>query len=194
MTVHGVPFLTQALAGRYDRVDVEGERLSAPPMTVEDVRLRLHGVDLPLSALRSGAVSSLPVQRLEAQVLVPYDALTRRSGLGELTVVPEGDDAVRVEGRVRAFDQDVAITALSRLSIDDGRVVVTAESFTYDDEDIDGAAGEALRDRFDHRVDLGELPWELRPVGVRVREQGVQLRLTAEDTVLTPVPAAAPSS
>lgn len=188
MTVEGVPFLTQALAGRYDRVDVLGEQLTAGTATVEDVRLRLHGVELPLSALLSGPVASLPVDRLDARVLVPYDTLTRSSGLGELTVASEGD-AVRVRGRLQVLEQDVDVSALSQLSIEDGRVVVRAESFEYEDEDVDGAVGEALRDRFDHRVDLGELPWGLTPIGVQVREEGVELRLRADDTVMTPVPA-----
>lgn len=86
--VHGFPFLSQALAGRYDDVD-----LSAPGIRYGDLRdltltANLQGVVLPPDALAAGRVSSIPTDTVVAEARVSATDLARVLDAGELTVEP----------------------------------------------------------------------------------------------------------
>ena len=189
--VEGVPFLTQALGGRYRSIDVRAGQVpvdtgTSGPLVLRSMSAHLEGVRVPLSDALSGAVDDVPVDRVDATVVLSYADLSRRSGERELTVSPAGD-RVRVRGRVRVLGREVTASALSRLAVDRGAVVVTAESFDVGGGAADRLVTRALRGRLDLRVPLGTLPFGLQVQDVRVREDGLAVRATAEDTVLRAV-------
>ena len=61
VAIAGFPFLTQAVAGRYDDVEISltAEQLGQPAGTRADIAL--HGVEVPLSSVLSGSVAQVPV-------------------------------------------------------------------------------------------------------------------------------------
>ncbi len=189
--VQGVPFLTQALGGRYRSIDVRARQVpvdagTSGPLVLRGMSAHLEGVHVPLSDALTGAVDDVPVDRVEATAVLSYADLSRRSGERALTVSPAGD-RVRVRGQVRVLGRELTASAVSALRVERGAVVVTAESF-----DVGGAAADrlvtrALRGRLDLRVPLGALPFGLQVQDVRVREDGLAVRATADDTVLTAV-------
>ncbi len=70
--VHGSPFLTQAIRGRYADVEVTAAdcgsaRCRAPPCTAQ-----LSNVYLPLRALLGGRVTEVPCERVRGTVVLPY--------------------------------------------------------------------------------------------------------------------------
>ena len=186
--VGGVPFLTQALAGRYDRIDVTARDVPAgevegTALTLRTLTATLRGARVPLSDALSGTVSSVPVDRVDARVLLPYDALARRAAGASVTVAPAGD-RLRVRGTVRLLGRDVQASALSRLRVDGDALVVTAESFDVGGGLADRLVTRALRERFDLRVELGRLPYGLAVEGVQVQEDGLALTAASADAVL----------
>ncbi|MDT4950541.1 MAG: hypothetical protein QOJ37_3136, partial [Pseudonocardiales bacterium] len=58
--VHGTPFLTQALRGRYSQVDVSGGGLRIGEMTGATLNARLRNIYLPLRELLGGHAKELP--------------------------------------------------------------------------------------------------------------------------------------
>lgn len=192
--VEGIPFLTQALDGHYRSIDVRAQQVPVPGagargtgargLVLRTMSARLEGVHVPLSAALSGRVDEVPVNRVDATVVLAYADLSRRSAESELTVSPAGD-RVRVSGRVRVLGQDLTASALGRLSVDRGAVVVTTESFDVGGGVADRLVTRALRGRFNLRIPLGALPFGLQVQDVRVREDGLAVRATADDTVLT---------
>lgn len=184
VSVTGFPFLTQALRGRYDRVEVRAERVPAADTTLTDLDAVLTGLRVPLSDVLSDSVEQVPVERLEARVLLSYDDLSRRSQDRDLTVAPAGD-RVRVTGRVRVVGQDLQASAVSTVALEDGEVVVTAESFEVGNGTADRLLTRALRGRFDLSVPVGGLPYGLQVQAVQVTPQGIAAQAVADDTVLT---------
>jgi LmeA-like phospholipid-binding len=77
--IQGFPFLTQALGGVYDEVDV---RLADVPVrggvAVDRVEVRLRGVHLPAGDAVRGAVSRVPVDDADARATVSFAALAAR--------------------------------------------------------------------------------------------------------------------
>ena len=188
--VRGVPFLTQALEGRYDRIDVVAHHVpvgtvGGPPVTVSRLSATLRGARMPLSDVVSGAVTSVPVDGIVARALVPFDVVRRSSEIADLAVAPEGD-RLRLRGTVRVFGQDVTGSALGRLTVDDGQVVVTAESFDVGGELASRLLTRGLAGRFDARLPLGALPYGLRVDGVTVQDEGLAVTGHADDAVLSP--------
>lgn len=182
--VAGVPFLTQAVRGRYRRIDVEATSVPAGEVVLQSLTVQLSGVRVPLSAALSGSLDAVPVDRVDATAVLAYADLARRARNRELTVSPAGDD-VRVRGVVRVLGQELSASALSSLTVDGDEVVVTARSFEVGNVVADRVLTQALRDRLDFRFRLRALPYGLTVSGVDVRPEGVALAAVARDTVLT---------
>lgn len=190
--VRGVPFLTQVLAGRYDRVDVvardvDAGEVAGTPVEVSRLSATLRGARVPLDDALSGAVTSVPVDRVDARVLLPFSVLERSTDVGDLTVAPEGD-RLRLRGSVEVFGQELTASARSRLTVEDGAVVVTAESVDTGNELADELVGRAVEDRFDVRVPLTGLPYGLEVDAVTVQPDGLAVTARATDTVVSPPP------
>ena len=191
--VRGVPFLTQALAGRYDRIDVVARDVPAgevagAPVEVSRLSASLRGARLPLADALSGSVTSVPVDRVDARVLLPFSVLERSTEVGDLTVAPEGD-RLRLRGTVEVFGRELSGSALSRITTEDGAVVVTAERVDVGNDVANDLVSRALRGRFDVRVPIGGLPYGLQVDGVRVQPDGLSVRARGTDTVLSTPPA-----
>ena len=187
--VRGVPFLTQALEGRYDRIDVvardvDAGEVAGTQVVVPRLSATLRGARVPLSDALSGAVTEVPVDRVDARVLLPFSVLQRSSDVGDLTVAPEGD-RLRLRGTVEVLGREVSGSALSRLTVEDGSVVVTAESVEVGNDLADDLLGRALDGRFDVRVPLRALPYGLQIDAVTVQPDGLAVRAGATDTVLS---------
>ena len=78
--ITGFPFLTQAVAGRYDdvRIALTAAELGQPAGTDADVVL--HGVQVPLSSVLSGSVSEVPVDRIDGTATLSYALLSAQLG------------------------------------------------------------------------------------------------------------------
>src|SRR5262245_62121400 len=54
VTIHGIPFLTQAIQGDYDQIDVKLGNYTEQGVTVGDVTIEMRGVKAPLSEVAGG--------------------------------------------------------------------------------------------------------------------------------------------
>ena len=182
--VTGFPFLTQALAGRYDRVEVGATDVPAGDLVLSRLDATLTGVQLPLSDALSGSVDRVPVAAVQARALVGYSELARRSGDRQLTVAPAGD-RVRVTGSVEVLGRTISATAVSRVEVVEGDLVVTAEAYEVGNETADDLLTRALGDRLDLRIPVTGLPYGLEVSGVEIEAAGVVVLATAGETVLS---------
>lgn len=185
VVVDGFPFLTQAVAGRYRRIEVGASDVPAGETTLLRLDAVLTGVRVPLSQVLSGAVIEVPVDGVDARVLLGYDALSRSSGSRRLTAEAAGD-RVRVRGEVELLGQRLRGAAVSTVALEGADVVVTAQSFEVGNRVADALLTAALRDRFDLRLSVRDLPYGLAVDAITVEPAGVLVRATARDTVLTP--------
>ena len=190
--VRGVPFLTQVLAGRYDRIDVvardvDAGEVAGTPVELSRLSATLRGARVPLDDALSGTVTSVPVDRVDARVLLPFSVLERSTDVGDLTVAPDGD-RLRLRGSVEVFGQELTASARGRLTVDDGAVVVTAESVDVGNDVVDDLVGNAVEDRFDVRVPLTGLPYGLEVDAVTVQPDGLAVTARARDTVVSAPP------
>jgi hypothetical protein len=152
----------------------------------------LRGARVPAADALSGTVTSVPVDEVDSRVLLPFSVLQRRTDVGDLTVAPDGD-RLRLRGSVEVLGRQVSASALSRLTVDDGAVVVTAESVDVGSDVASRLATRAVEGRFDVRIELGALPYGLQVESVEVRPDGLAVDARATDSVLSAVAAPEPS-
>ena len=182
--IRGVPFLTQAVAGRYEEVVVQARDVPAGDLRFAEFEATLTGLRVPLSQALSGEVDAVPVDGLRARALVPYDELARRSRAADVSVEPVGD-RVRVTGRVEVLGRTLSAATTSRVELEGDDVKVTAESFDVGSETVNGVLTRALTGKLDFRVPLEALPYGLMPRSVDVTPGGILVEAFAADTVLT---------
>jgi len=167
VTIHGFPFLTQALAGRYDQVNVHVRGLRDRTVPVAKLTVDLHGVHVPLGAVTSGHLSRVPVDRATATVLLSYDDVN--SYLGRHLTVSEGDNGqVKVTGSVSVAGQTVSASASGKVDVRGNDLVV--------------AVGRGL----DFTIPLSGLPFRIALVGAKATKAGIEVSATASGLVLHP--------
>lgn len=182
--IRGTPFLTQAVAGRYDEVVVEARDVPAGELRFSEFEATLSGVQVPLLQALSGGVEEVPVESLSARALVPYDELAQRAAAADVRVEPDGD-RVRVTGTVEVLGRTLSAATVSTVELDGGDVVVTAEEFDVGSQTISSVLTRALAGKLDLRLPIEELPYGLQPTGVDVTPRGVVVDASATDTVVT---------
>jgi hypothetical protein len=180
--IGGFPFLTQAIAGRYDdvRLSLDTGQLADAPGTRADVSLR--GVHVPLSAALSGSVTQVPVDRIEGSATVSYDQLAAALG-GDATVAPEGD-RLRITRTVELLGRTLPLTAAGTVSLDGDELVVDVERAGGAGVEIPAFLVGRASGLLDLRYPV-DLPFGLRLTGVTPGPDGVQLTVEATDAVLS---------
>jgi hypothetical protein len=185
VTIHGIPFLTQAFSGRYDDVEVSASQVTAGGGRLSRLDATLRGVHVPLSAALSGSVDAVPVDHLRATVLLSYADLDQQLRDRRLTVSPAGEQ-LKVTGSVQVLGRTVTASAISSVSVSGTSVVVTAKRFEVGNTMADRAITAALAGRFDFVVRVGALPYGLTISSVRVTPQGVLATAAADNVTLRP--------
>ena len=179
--IRGFPFLTQAVDGRYDdvRISLTAGDLGRPEGTAADVVLR--GVRLPLSAVLSGEVREVPVERIDGTATLSYDLLAGELG-GNTTLAREGD-RLRITRTVDVLGYTLPVTALGTATVDGDALVVDVEEVAGAGVDVPGFLVSRTSDLLDLRYPV-DLPFGLDVTGVRPDDEGVAVRVEATDTVL----------
>jgi len=180
--VTGFPFLTQAVAGRYDdvRISLSADQLGQPEGTRADVALR--GVRVPLGSVLSGSVRQVPIDRIDGTATLSYDLLGAQLG-GDTTLRREGD-GLRITKTVELLGQTIPLTAAGTVSLDGNDLVVDVENATGAGVDVPRVLVDQVADLLDLRYAVPALPFGLRLTSVTPADDGVVVRVGATDTVV----------
>jgi len=190
--IAGFPFLTQAVAGRYDdvRIGLTAAELGQPEGTRADLVLR--GVEVPLSAAISGSVREVPVERIDGTATLSYALLSAQLA-GDTTLTREGE-GLRITRTVEILGQRLPLTAAGTLTLDGSDLVVDVEEATGAGVDVPDWVLSRAADLLDLRYSVPALPFGLQLTSVTPTEGGVDVGVEATDTVLKPTAAEQPPS
>jgi hypothetical protein len=197
----GFPFLTQVLAGRYDRVEVRAGQAAVSDVALVRLHATLTGVRVPLRQAVRGSATRVQVEQLRVHGVVSYAELVRLA-TARLDLVPDGGrlsltpvgDRVQVSGTLQALGRTVEVTALSRVEIVRGDLSVMAESYTVEGATVEPRLSRALDKRLDLRLPVEGLPAGLHVAEVQVQPDGLAVLATAADVVLSPEEGGAPTA
>ncbi|MEO5878326.1 MAG: DUF2993 domain-containing protein [Streptosporangiaceae bacterium] len=131
VSIGGFPFLTQAVSGTYDRIDVGIGAWTEQGVTVQDVRVRLEGLDAPLGDLINGDQSHLRARTATASAVIPYAVIlqqaTAQGAQGVKNIARSGKD-VLLEGSYNVLGRSLDLGVIVSLKPTAAGIVVTPQT------------------------------------------------------------------
>lgn len=183
--IHGIPFLTQAIGGKYKKIDVGIGALTRQGVTLEDVKVELSDVKAPLSDVLNGDASNVVAGTATASAIVPYDTVRRRAPASVKSISADGSN-LRIRGNVAVlgFTGDITLVAAVR---------ATARGVNVAPQSVRAGSGPTVplalvRDRYTFTVPVRDLPLGSRITEVKVTPDGLRIAATADDVKLDEVP------
>jgi hypothetical protein len=189
VVIHGFPFLTQVVSGRYGRIDATVKDLATPlGLRIAELHVELHGVHVAFRDVLHGDVRRVPVERGDATARIAYAALDAAiaaqvpGGLLAITTSDAGGGRVGLAGRYTGLGGPVTISGVAGVDISGGRFRVTPVPGTLN------ALPLVVRTRVAALLTvsypLPTLPFDVRIQSATAVPDGVQLTATGEHLVL----------
>lgn len=206
--INGFPFLTQALAGNYESIQVSAERVSVGQLRELEVIAQLRDVEAPLGEVLSDGPKTFTVGSAEGYVRVGPDDLERLLPVEDIRIeevdaagleqaVEDGadpsvaqidpDSAARIVGTTSVLGQEVEVAAIATLELTDDQILVVPRDIRLGDADappLPGVVQRGLESMFTVRIDPGDLPLEVTPTSLEAVEGALEISGTAQDLVL----------
>ncbi|MGH4006937.1 MAG: LmeA family phospholipid-binding protein [Pseudonocardiaceae bacterium] len=206
--INGVPFLTQALAGRYTAIDIRATGLPVEPLRDVAVETTLHDVDAPLPEVISGSLQSVRAAWVDGRVRIKDSDLGRAIGIEDLRiqrpsdeeikeVLPEGtasngnstsdnQAAIRMVATTDLLGQRTEIIGVGLIELTDDLVRITVSDVRLARDDI-GTVNlpreirRLLLKTLSTDVKPGGLPFHVTPTGVSVQPGSLLVEGTANN-------------
>ncbi|GIH29066.1 hypothetical protein Aph01nite_73760 [Acrocarpospora phusangensis] len=180
VTVNGIPFLTQAIAGRYEEVTIEMGDLTQEGVTLSSAQATLYGVHAPLMDLIQNAEAvDLRAERVSGTVVISYKTLDARAPRG-IKVNGGGNGTIQVSGELNVLGQAVPVTADMKVELVKNQIRVTPASVK-----IAGGVPVPNAERLvSFAIPIRELPLNLKLTKVTPVEEGLLVQGTADDVPL----------
>lgn len=181
--IRGVPFLTQAVGGRYREVRVGLPDVDSGDLQNIGVDATLIGVRAPLSDVLRRRLDEVPVDRISGDLAVGYEDLARASGIAGLRIARDGD-ALRLSGTVQVAGQQLDASAVGRVEVAGDDIAINAERAEVAGIPVPQAALDAAARLLSFRVSPSGLPLSLQITGVRIGDDALEVSAVSDDAVL----------
>ncbi|HEY8456033.1 MAG TPA: DUF2993 domain-containing protein [Actinopolymorphaceae bacterium] len=185
VVIRGFPFLTQAIRGRYDHIEVSLGDVSRGDIELRDVRLELHDVRAPLSSLLDQNRQLQPqAQTVQAFAVVPYAVVTRSL---PHTVLQVRD--VRPQGESLQLTGELTLAGLPTIPISATLdISALADAIAIRPSQVDAGPLPSLPVHRALTITVPvDLPAGFELSGVRVTRTGLQITGHGRDIVLARV-------
>ncbi|GAA3134603.1 LmeA family phospholipid-binding protein [Streptosporangium carneum] len=179
VTISGIPFLTQAIAGRYDEVKVDAGPMSLAGIRFSSVDFTLHGVTASLEdlVLHPERVD-MRAERVAGTVVVPLATLNQKAPRG-IKVAVDGDVLV-VSGEISVLGRKVPVKADLKIDVAENELRFVPEKVT-----VSGGIPVPEPERLiSYRIPIKNLPFNLKVTDVKTVPQGISISGEATDVPL----------
>ncbi|MFC4590680.1 LmeA family phospholipid-binding protein [Sphaerisporangium corydalis] len=176
--VRGIPFLTQAIAGRYEEISVAMGAMTTPDgAKISRIDAVLHGVNAPLMDLiQDSAKASIVAEKVTGTVVISKETLDARAPRG-LRVEGNGDDTLNVTGKLTVAGITIPVTAKLKIEVVAGGVRLTPEN-------VNGIKVPDASRLMSFNVPIKNLPLNIKIQKVRTTSEGLAVDGTATDVPL----------
>lgn len=202
--IGGFPFLTQVLAGRYDRIDVHMRDLTTKNsagrnLTLPRLDIRATGVNAPLDTIMNGN-GSITADKITGTGVIPFSYVQQlaQQNAGNATIngvkdikniTVQGKDGkllfgatADIDGQGIIPDQSVKISGQAKLTVDKQTLHIDVTSLTTADTKLPSliqslldSALNSLAPQLSTTVGLTGLPYNLTVSSVAVGDDGIDV-------------------
>lgn len=182
--VHGTPFLTQALRGRYGDIEVSGGGLQVGEMAGATLEAHLFNAILPPRELLGGRTTELPVERVEGRIVLPYGEVARVSRIPGLTLTYERQRLIASASLpVPGINQIARVSGHAALSVVEGAVWLRVRGLSVAGIGLPSLVVKQLMPSLNVPIPLPALPYGLRLDELRPVQSGLVVCGSAQDVV-----------
>ncbi len=176
VTIHGFPFVTQLLGGKFGHVTGTTDRVLFDGVAADDVTVEAH--DVTMSPARAGtATISATISPQTAE-----DLLRTRSGLDDLGVRVDGDHVIVT---THVYGRELALSGTLSASTDVVRVDLDTATLAGVATDL-GSLPSGVRSQLDDlTIPVSGLPEGVHLTGATVVPDGVRFTASGTDVPLT---------
>jgi hypothetical protein len=176
--IAGFPFLTQLASRRLGEVEVSAASVEEQGVEVEDVRLRLRGVEIE-------SLNRARVETATGTGVVSFQTLQAAAKQAGIELGRAGDQ-LRATGPVTVLGQEVTVTALGSISVRDNVIMFAPSEFSAGGvpKQVTDAIGDAVGASWNIRLAVGGLPAGVRLDRVRLVDDGVEVQLSGANLVI----------
>jgi len=160
--VHGIPFLTQAISGKYQEITISIGALRYDSVRVAGIDARLIGVNAQLNDLLASN-AKITVDEVIGTVVISKETIDARAPEG-LKIEGTGDETLRVTGEIPVRNVRVPVTATMEFQVVKG--------------------GIRAQQLISWTVPLRNLPLDLKVTKVRSTPEGLEVEARAKDVPL----------
>lgn len=178
--VRGTPFLTQWAQGDYQEVDVQAPNLTVDKVPIDDVRVQIHDIQTSAFVTTAAGFESAGAGRVALQGQVPYSGIPAPSGF---TVTPAGGQ-LRVKGSIGIYGVTIPVTATIAVSVQNGRLVLTAQNVEASNAYVDQIAQQLIQQRLDQVPQPQDLPFGVHLSGVQVTPNALDIEAAGRNVTL----------
>jgi hypothetical protein len=184
--VHGRPFLTQALRGRYRDIEVSGDGLRLGELSGATLTAHVYDAHLPLRELLGGRTTALPCAHVTGQILLPYSEVARISRIPGLTLTFEKRRLVATAALpVRGMGQLARVSSQAHLTVVGGGVWLRVRGHAVGGISLSNVVLKQLMPSLTVQIPLAALPFGLRLDELKAEATGLVVCASAEDVVFT---------
>ncbi|MCL2780896.1 MAG: DUF2993 domain-containing protein [Actinomycetia bacterium] len=184
--IHGVPFLTQVIGGKYDDVAVRADAVRVGALGTAKLDVRLHGLRLSASELIHRKVDQLRVDRVTGTVTWPYQQVAAHAGIAGLTLAPvDGGVAVTASVTVPGFGA-LTVSGSGQFAVVDGSLRLTVRDVrSATSGALPSALAGQLAGALNATIPLPALPYGLRVAGVTAGPDGLAVSGAGANVLLS---------
>jgi LmeA-like phospholipid-binding len=184
VSINGFPFLTQAIAGRYDDIQVTGSGLTIDKVNGVNLNAHMHGVHVPLSNAINRDVKSLPIDHVSATATVPFAEAARLTGIEGLQL-SDNHGALHVSLGVRVPTMgDVTASADADVHLSGNRLAYQVGQIEVNGAPVPAALSSTIQQQMNGALTLPQLPYHLQVTAVRATPSGIQATARADHIVV----------
>lgn len=188
--IHGFPFLTQAIRGRYTRIDVTTHGIHRDGLRLDTVKGTFEGVHVGLSAALDGRVMSVPIDHATGEVDVTYADLDAYLAPSHLSVRPDGPSHLTVTGTATVLGASVSVSGPVAVTVSGGSLTLSppVASLRGPKGILPASVAQKVASTLTVHVTLNDLPFGLRLQHVQIGPQELTITASAQN-IAVPVPA-----
>jgi hypothetical protein len=184
--VHGTPFLTQALRGRYGEIEVSGDGLRLGEISGATLTAHLYDAILPPRELLGGRTTSLPCAHVAGQIVLPYSEVARISRIPGLTLSLEKKRLVATAALpVPGVSQLARVSGEARLTVVGGAVWLRVRGLSVAGISLPSLVLRQLMPSLNVPIPLSALPFGLRLEELKPEPSGLLVCASADDVVFS---------
>ncbi len=185
VTIHGTPFLTQALHGYYKDIEVAGNGVTVSKLTNVDIDAHLRGVSVPLTKVFDTS-RPLPVREVDVTLTIPLASIETASKVEGLKLTFQG---LKVEGQASVVVGTlgrVLVTGVGDIVAAGDSIELEASTLTVKGVPLTGKNLTIAERELKLRVSLPRLPYDSRLTSAKTTAAGLVLTGTADNVQLKP--------